>query len=203
MDIDGQASKKISVVVGDVCGHGLPSALLMTTARALIRQRSALGGTIAEIVSDVNRQLVLDVAESGSFMTLFYLTADLVNQRLNWVRAGHEPAIFYDPTGNKFEELGGKGPVLGVDSAYRFDQNEKVGLAKGQIILIGTDGIWETHNSKGEMLGKETVCKIIRQYASAGATEILNAIVDFQQRFLKGAQAEDDATLVVIKIDEN
>ena len=203
LNIDAQASKKISVVVGDVCGHGLPSALLMTTARALIRQRSALGGTIAEIVSDVNRQLVLDVAESGSFMTLFYLTADLVNQRVNWVRAGHEPAIFYDPASNKFEELRGKGPVLGVDGAYRFDQNEKVGLAKGQIILVGTDGIWEPHNSKGEMLGKETVCKIIRQYASAGATEILNAIVDFRQRFLNGAQAEDDATLVVIKIDEN
>jgi len=53
------------------------------------------------------------------------------------------------------------------------------------------------------MLGKETVCEIIRQYASAASTEILNAIVDFQQRFLNGVQAEDDATLVVIKINEN
>ena len=203
LDIDGQASKKISVVVGDVCGHGLPSALLMTTARALIRQRSALGGTIAEIVSDVNRQLASDVAESGSFMVLFYLTVDLVNQRLNWVRAGHEPAIFYDPASNNFEELCGSGQALGVNGAYRFEENEKLSLAKGQIILVGTDGIWEAHNSKGEMLGKETVCEIIRQYASGSATEILNAIVDFQQRFLNGVPAEDDATLVVIKIYEN
>jgi sigma-B regulation protein RsbU (phosphoserine phosphatase) len=203
LDIDEQASKKISVVVGDVCGHGLPSALLMTTARALIRQRSALGGTIAEIVSDVNRQLALDVAESGSFMTLFYLTVNLANQSLHWVRAGHQPAIFYDPAGNNFEELVGLGSALGVDGAYRFEENEKLSLAKGQIILVGTDGIWEACNSKGEMLGKETVCEIIRQYASAGAIEILNAIVDFQRRFLNGVQAEDDVTLVVVKIDEN
>jgi len=203
LNIDGQVSKKISVVVGDVCGHGLPSALLMTTARALIRQRSALGGTIAEIVTDVNRQLAIDVEESGSFMGLFYLTADLMNQRLHWVRAGHEPAIFYDPANNKFEELGGKGPALGVNSVYRYEEYEKLYLTKGQIILVGTDGIREAHNSKGEMLGKETVCEIIRQYASAASTEILNAIVDFQQRFLNGVQAEDDATLVVIKINEN
>jgi sigma-B regulation protein RsbU (phosphoserine phosphatase) len=203
LDIDGQASKKISVVVGDVCGHGLPSALLMTTARALIRQRSALGGTIAEIVTDVNRQLALDVAESGSFMTLFYLTVNLANQSLHWVRAGHQPAIFYDPASNNLEELGGLGSALGVDGAYRFEENAKLSLAKGQIILVGTDGIWEARNSKGEMLGKETVCEIIRQYASAGATEILNAVVDFQQRFLNGVQPEDDVTLVVVKIDEN
>jgi phosphoserine phosphatase RsbU/P len=174
----------------------------MTTARALIRQRSALGGSIAEIVSNVNRQLALDVTESGSFMTLFYLTADLVTQRLHWVRAGHEPAIFYNPAGNKFEELGGSGIVLGVDGAYRFEENEKVSLAKGQIILVGTDGIWEARNSTGEMLGKEKVCEIIRQYASAGAAEILNAVVDLQQAFLNGVQASDDVTLVVIKIGE-
>jgi sigma-B regulation protein RsbU (phosphoserine phosphatase) len=76
-------------------------------------------------------------------------------------------------------------------------------LAKDQIILVGTDGIWEARNSKGEMLGKKTVCEIVRQYASAGAAEILNAIVDFQQRFMNGVQAADDVTLVIIKIAEN
>jgi len=56
---------KITVVVGDVSDHGIPSALLMTTARALIRQRYAMPGDISQIVSDVNRHLTKDVQESG------------------------------------------------------------------------------------------------------------------------------------------
>ena len=203
LNLDEQESGKISVVVGDVCGHGLPSAMLMTTARALIRQRTAMDGTIADIVSDVNRQLVLDVDESCSFMTLLYITVDSANRSLNWVRAGHEPAIFYDPSNDAFEELVGSGSALGMNGASRFEENEKAGLKRGQIVVVGTDGIWETHNSSGEMLGKDAVCEIIRHHASAGANEILNAIIDFQQCFLNGIPPEDDVTLVVIKIESN
>jgi sigma-B regulation protein RsbU (phosphoserine phosphatase) len=55
----------VSMVVGDISGHGLASALLMASARALLRQRTALSGSIANIVTDVNRELAVDVAKSG------------------------------------------------------------------------------------------------------------------------------------------
>ena len=58
----------MAVVIGDVSEHGIPSALLMATARAFIRQRSALAGNIAQVVSDVNRQLTQDVEETGRFI---------------------------------------------------------------------------------------------------------------------------------------
>ena len=61
----------LAVVVGDVSGHGVPSALLMATARALLRQRLSLPGDLAEAFSDVNSQLAQDVGASGQFMTLF------------------------------------------------------------------------------------------------------------------------------------
>jgi sigma-B regulation protein RsbU (phosphoserine phosphatase) len=88
---------RISIVVGDVSGHGISSALLMTTARAFFRQRSALPGRISAVVSDVNRLLAHDVADSGGFMTVFLLSIDRLNRRLSWVRAGHDPALLYDP----------------------------------------------------------------------------------------------------------
>jgi sigma-B regulation protein RsbU (phosphoserine phosphatase) len=88
---------QVRIVLGDVSGHGISAALLMATARALIRQRSLMPGSIGEVVSDVNRQLSRDVLETGSFMTLFYLDVDARNNRLAWVRAGHDPALIYNP----------------------------------------------------------------------------------------------------------
>ena len=60
-------TEKIGIVLGDVSGHGISSALLMATARAFLRQRSALPGTISQVISDINRQLARDVVNSGRF----------------------------------------------------------------------------------------------------------------------------------------
>jgi len=196
----GPDEGKFAVVVGDVSGHGISSALLMASARAFLRQRSALPGGIAEIIADVNRLLALDVADSGGFMTLFYLSIDIAKRRLNWVRAGHEPAIFYDPKTDTFEELRGKGTALGVNADAQYLENEKAELAEAQIILLGTDGIWEARNPGGEMFGKEPIYRIIRQNPAASAKEILTSCYNSLNRFLENAAPEDDITMVVIKI---
>jgi sigma-B regulation protein RsbU (phosphoserine phosphatase) len=125
-----------SVVVGDVSGHGISSALLMATGRAFLRQRSALPGNLEDMVSDVNRQLTRDIEESGGFMTLFYLMIDPANRKLCWVRAGHDPAIFYDPLTDTFEELRGAGMALGVYADGRYKEYQKTGLKKGQIDVM-------------------------------------------------------------------
>jgi sigma-B regulation protein RsbU (phosphoserine phosphatase) len=196
----GPDEGKFAVVVGDVSGHGISSALLMASARAFLRQRSALPGGIAEIIADVNRLLALDVEDSGGFMTLFYLSIDIAKRRLNWVRAGHEPAIFYDPKTDTFEELRGKGTALGVNAEAQYLENEKAELAEAQIILLGTDGIWEARNPGGEMFGKEPIYRIIRQNPAASAKEILTSCYNSLNRFLENAAPEDDITMVVIKI---
>lgn len=199
LPVDEHGLGKIGVVVGDVSGHGIPSALLMTTARALIRKNAALSDSIANIISDVNQQLWLDVKESGRFMTLFYSVIDGQNKRIRWVRAGHDPAIFYAPESDTFEELKGSGIALGVDENWQYQENEKTGLLEGQIIMLGTDGIWEAHNAKGEMLGKKRIYEIIRQHAKASANEILAAIIDTLKNHTRDQTPEDDATLVIVK----
>ncbi|UCF90984.1 MAG: SpoIIE family protein phosphatase [Desulfobacterales bacterium] len=191
---------KIGVVVGDVSGHGIPSALLMASARAFLRQRADLPGSLAQIVSDVNRQLARDVEESGGFMTLFYLTVDAANDRLHWVRAGHDPAIFYDPVADEFESLFGEGLALGVKPNWQYEEYQRNNLARGQIIVIGTDGIWEARNPRGAMFGKERVYGLIRRNAAAGAQDILDASLEALRRFQQDRSSEDDVTLVVIKI---
>ena len=194
---------EFTALIGDVSGHGIPSALMMATGRAFLRQRSMLPGTAADIVSDVNRQMTRDFGESGSFMTLFYLTIDASNMCLYWVRAGHDPAIFYDPATDTFEELRGAGIALGVDSDGRYEQFQKTGLKKGQVIVLGSDGLWEARNPKGEMFGKEPIHQIIRQNPQAIAREILTSSFNAFNVFLGDRAPEDDVTLVVIKIEKD
>lgn len=191
---------KIEVVLGDVSGHGVSSALLMATARAFLRQRSGWPGSISNTVADVNRQLACDVAESGGFMTLFYLVIDAKNKKLSWVRAGHDPAIFYDSAGDSFEELRGSGIALGVRTDARFEENEKRNLSHNQVIILGTDGIWEARNPRGEMFGKEALYQTIRENSGASAQEILSACLDRLHRFSEDRAPEDDVTLIVIKL---
>ena len=199
----GADEGKLSVILGDVSGHGISSALLMASVRAFLRQRSALSGGIAQIVSDVNRQLAADVEDTGGFMTLFYLTIDIASRQLNWVRAGHEPAIFYDPISDTFEELRGAGLALGVNADGRYLEFEKVDLAKDQIIFLGTDGIWETRNPKGEMFGKAPIYRLIRQYPEADANGLLTACLFSLEKFRDGVKPEDDVTMIVIKITQD
>jgi sigma-B regulation protein RsbU (phosphoserine phosphatase) len=192
--------QKIGVAIGDVSGHGISSALLMAAVRSSLRQRSSLPGSTADIISDVNRQLVQDVEDSGQFVTMFYLTIDPIKKNLQYVRAGHDPAIFYDPNTDEFEDLGGTGMALGVDKNWNVKAYTKTALKNGQMIFLSTDGIWEACNPQGETFGKEPIYDIIRNNSSLSANEILNAMIESLKSFQKGAKIEDDITLVVIKI---
>ena len=199
-EFDDQRTEKIGIVLGDVSGHGISSALLMATARAFLRQRSALPGTISQVISDVNRQLARDVVNSGSFMSMFYMIIDRTNKSLKWVRAGHDPAIFYDSNTDAISELKGVGMALGIDENCQYGENIKQNLATGQIIVLGTDGIWEARNPKGEMFGKEPIFTIIREKANLNAKSILNTIIESLTKFKENFSLEDDVTLIVIKI---
>ena len=190
-----------TVAVGDITGHGVDSALLMTSARAFLRMRASQPGTMAEVITAMNRHLTQDVLETGRFMTLFYLTVDHQKDQIDWVRAGHDPAILYDPQTDSFEELKGNGVALGVNDAFEYAENHHKGLANGQIIAIGTDGIWEAFNKTGAMFGKQRFKDIIRQNAGGGADDILNAVYDEINQFTEGQKSEDDITLVIIKIN--
>ena len=193
----------LSIVVGDIAGHGVDAALLMTSARAFLRMRASQSGQISEIITEMNRHLTSDVLDTGRFMTLFYLTIDPVKKRLQWVRAGHDPAIVYDPKQDRFEELTGIGIALGVNEDFRYQENIKSGVADGQIIALGTDGIWEAFNKDGIMFGKERFREIIRRNAKENAVNILDAVYDGLDQYTKGLKSDDDITLVVAKVCNN
>jgi sigma-B regulation protein RsbU (phosphoserine phosphatase) len=200
LQTNGTRKGALGVAVGDVSDHGIPSALLMTTARALLRQRFSAEGSLTSIVSDVNRHLARDLEPSGRFMTLFLAEIDTEQRQISWLTAGHDAAIVYDSQLGSFHELGGKGLVLGAfeDSEYR---ESRRALKPGEIILIGTDGIWETHSPEGEMFGKARLKNIVRDHSRASARGITDRVIGAVEDFRRPLGKEDDVTLVVIKVE--
>jgi sigma-B regulation protein RsbU (phosphoserine phosphatase) len=192
--------QRISIVVGDVTDHGISSALLMTTARAFLRERiQTTPSECAAVISDVNQRLVPDVDELNLFMTMFYGEIDIKEKVIRWVKAGHEPAILFTPGADSYELLAGEGLPLGVmeESVYKESQKQ---IQSGQIILIVTDGIKESVNPQGEMFGSERLLDVIRDSADRPAREILDRVFESLNNFRHPLKADDDETLVVVKI---
>ena len=202
LNVGNNGPGKIKVVVGDVSDHGIPSALLMTTARAFLKQRASRPGQLNQIVADVNRQISRDVEESGQFMTLFLCDIDSPNKIIRWVNAGHDPAIVYNGNDGKFDELPGHALPLGVSEKAAYQEYQRR-IFPGQIILIGTDGIWESQNSRREMFGKKRFKDLIRAHAHKPAQEILQAVITSLEDFIRPLEKEDDVTLVVIKVEND
>lgn len=196
----GIEADEFGLAVGDVSGHGIPAALLMTTARALLRQRAKRGGNLGTVVSDANGMLAEDVRLSGRFMTLFLFAVDPVTRTARWVRAGHDPALVYRSKTDDFEELGGDtGLPLGVDGDWEYVE-EHATLEDESIILIGTDGIWEAVNPDGERFGKKRLRETLRANASGNAQCILDNILNELKEFTNDVGFEDDVTLAVVKV---
>ena len=198
--VNGRRGNQMGLVVGDVSGHGIPSALLMATARAFLRLRSHQPGSLAQMITDVNLHLTRDVEETGQFMTLFYMLIDPEQGVMRWVRAGHDPAILYDPGTDTIQELWGDGIALGVSDKWEYAEVEKKGLASGQVLVIGTDGIWEATNARGEMFGKAAFYDLIRLHHAANAAEIVARVLHRLHQFQGNVPPQDDITLVVAKI---
>nr|MDJ0856947.1 PP2C family protein-serine/threonine phosphatase [Desulfobacterales bacterium] len=175
------------------------AALLMTTARAFLRMRARQPGDLAAIVSDLNRHLTSDTRRSDRFMTLLLMSIDPAAAAIEWVRAGHDPALLYNPAAGDFEELRGPGLVLGLNEAVHYTAVRRTGIAPGQVIALATDGVWEARDTRGEMWGKDRLQETMRERAGDPAETIVADVFDRLKAFTRGTLPEDDKTLVVIK----
>jgi PAS domain S-box-containing protein len=200
--VRGCPEEPFSVVVGDVAGHGVDAALLMASARAFLRTRSDQCGDASQLVTELNRSLARDVSDSGRFMTLAFVGFDLRRRTLTWVRAGHPPVLVYDPEADRFRELKGSGLPLGVEESFVYESNVDCEIRPGQVIVIGTDGIWESLDRDGAPYGMDRFCTVIRENARSAAQDILDAVYADLKAFALGARQADDITLVVAKLQE-
>ena len=194
---------KLHVAVGDVVGHGIGAALLMATLRALLRVRVQKPGSAAERINDVNRYLCWDTLQYGNFSSLFYLEMEPGLNTVQWVRAGHEPALLFTPANGTFTELQGTGLVLGLDADIQYNGNALQLTHQRYLLIVGSDGVWEQENEQQEQFGKERVKEIIRNYHQSQPAQIIKQITDKVTLFRGKAEQADDITLVVIAFESD
>ena len=193
-------NSNLGVVVADASDHGVGSALLMTTARAFMISGVPNFQGPAQLAGEINQFLTRDSSKTSRFMSMFFLEIDVPAKMLRWVRAGHEPAILYDPENSTFEHLSGQGLVLGVDEDYIYHEYEYKRWAPGSVLVVGTDGIHETCNTNGKMFGVDGLQETMAKHSAESAHAIQTAVVDRLNQFRGKADQQDDVTLVVVKL---
>jgi sigma-B regulation protein RsbU (phosphoserine phosphatase) len=199
-DYYGLPDGKLGIAVADACGHGVGAAMLMTTVRAFLISSIGKYSDPAKLLNQINRWISRDCAASGNFTTMFFLELHPYSRQLRWVRAGHEPPLHYHKNTNEVTKLEGEGIVLGIDESYNF-KNQHTDVETGDVILVGTDGIFETRNGEHQLFGHERVNQLIAEHRNAAAADIQKAIVSEVKRFRGDLSQEDDITMVVIKVE--
>jgi sigma-B regulation protein RsbU (phosphoserine phosphatase) len=147
----------------------------------------------------LNRVLATDL-KGERFMTMHLAVIDTRSRVMRWASAGHDAAIVFDPASGRFEEIGEGGMPLGILDEAAYAEETYGPLRPGQVIFVGTDGVWEMPDVKGEPFGKERLRETIRDSADGSAADVAHAIRERLVAFRGDARQVDDVTFVVVKM---
>ncbi len=199
LDVTGLSRSTAAIAIGDVTGHGIAAAMLMATARGILRSRANEHGSLGDLLTHTNDLLVRDTT-GGRFMTMFLMTIDGLRHEVRWASAGHDPPFVYDPDTDVFLDVEGGNLPLGVLAGTTYEEYMISDVKSGQIYVAATDGVWETFNAARDQFGKDRVREIIRRSAGRSAREISDELRAALEEFRGESSQDDDVTFVVTKV---
>lgn len=191
-------SGRLSLVVADVAGHSIGSALMMSMARAILRREIATGKSPGEVLSATNEALLDDLTRAGLFITAFCARYDPATEELAFANGGHNMPLLYRSDG-RLASLDADGMPIGVLGGVEYEEL-KVGLAPGDLVLLYTDGVVEARNSDAEQFGDERLESLVAGTGAAGPRRLADAIFAAVQDHLGPEPAQDDLTLLALQV---
>jgi phosphoserine phosphatase RsbU/P len=215
---------KLGIIIGDVCGKGIPAALLMAYIQGVLRSHPPLHPqTLGELMRSVNRALHASTAE-GKFASLFIGMYDNTSRILTYVNAGHQPPMVIRRDGiasgrssadgvlsgssapddhrwdDQFQvvKLEPGGLILGVDPSVEYTPNVLT-MNPGDILVCSTDGVEEARNHVGELYGLERLARVVSANGEKSPEELNNLVIKNIEGFIGMEPQCDDMTLVIGK----
>lgn len=188
---------RLVILVADVAGHSIGSALLMAMARSVLRREVESGCSPGEVLRATNRAMFQDLVNAGLFITMFCARYDRLDGRLTYANAGHNPPVLASPDGTT-QELDGDGAAIGFLDDLPFEEREET-IAPGGSLLLYTDGAVEALDPAEEPFGEERLAELVAVMGAAGAQALVGAVVDALNDFTGAAPQRDDITLVALR----
>lgn len=187
----------LSLLVCDVSGHGIGSALVANRIYSETTAHLRSGMPFLDMFGELNRFLIEDIAGSGMFVTLAAARIDARRRTMVFAGAGHPPAMLARH-GQTPMLLESRSMILGaLPDAVDPTANPEVQLQPDDRIVLYTDGITEVFNSTGEMLGIEGVQEIVRQTSSLPPHEMKQGILDGVAAWREGSPTDDVSLMLV------
>jgi phosphoserine phosphatase RsbU/P len=175
IDVAHHSGDGALIAVGDVMGHGIGAALLMASARAALRTHCIDEPDLGRLLQRMN-YVLLGEARHYRFVTMVLLSIQPQAGVLRWACAGHDLPLVFNPHTQQFLRFDGGDIPLGIDPDVPYQQYEVGGLCPGSLLVIGTDGVWETTNADGEMFGRERLASLLRACGQCTAVQIADRV---------------------------
>lgn len=190
------------IVIADVSGKGLPAALYVNIARALLRDKSKQFETPQEVLSALNQSLQFELGETGRFLTMTYVLIDARENMIHYVCAGHEPMVLLSTSQKRYDLLKPKGYPLSSIHADLFDhriQQESYQMQPGDLIFMYTDGVTDVTNEANEMFGEEALYEMVERLSDQTPQQLTQQICDHLNQFRKDVPQTDDITIIALR----
>jgi len=187
---------QVGVLIGDVADKGVPSAIFMARAHALIMAEADIGMTAGEVLHVVNRHITR-LQKSTQFVTVLYGILDLQTHVFNYARAGHEPPLILHANGAVERLPHSPGMALGLWETITLDERT-ITLPPGSTLLLFTDGMTDCRDSHGEPFGLERIKTTLSSLSNVNAQQVCNHLLETLVNFQDGSKQDDDVTLVAI-----
>jgi len=200
-DFIGHGDQALDLIVADVSGHNIGSALIMAETRTFIQSQATTLTQPHQMLEALNHFFYNDLTRAELFVTMFYMQYLPENHQLRYASAGHNKPLLWRKSDNSTSWLDAEGLILGIKPQVTFEQ-VTTSLQPGDILVLYTDGVTEAENAGGEFFGEEQLEKLVRRCTGLSAEEIINAILQQIRTFSGHHHFKDDISLVVLKILE-
>jgi len=198
-DVMHMPDGSVVLVVGDVCGHGIGSALIMGTTRAYLRAFSRFDSDPGRILTSLNRELISDL-DPKHFVTMIVVRLDPDLSVMKYASAGHEPGFLLDSSGEKLHIMERTGVPLGILPGQEYPSSQSIEISAGDMVVLLTDGISEAHTPDGTEMGVAGALEVVKANRHLDAKEIVHKLYRSACAHAQDTPQEDDITSIICKI---